>query len=130
VVIQEFVDRYIAAQASLFAEKHPVSYEEVVRTVAEVVNPDLGDGPDPQRVHTIDDGHYQGTLLFVVGATGYQPSDYWYVKVWYGSCSGCDTLQAIGGYEGDPPSEEQAAEYRMLGLHIVQGLKALQDSPV
>ena len=32
---------------------------------------------------------------------GYQPSDYWYVRVSYGSCCGCDTLQSITDCSGD-----------------------------
>lgn len=64
------------------------------------------DAPHPERIHQIDDGDYQGTLIFVIGAGGYQPSRYWYVKVGYGSCSGCDTLQAIRGYEDDAPTKE------------------------
>jgi hypothetical protein len=89
--------------------------------------------PDPTRIHQIDDGDYQGTLLFVIAASGYQPSDYWYVKVGYGSCSGCDTLQAIdgyGGYSDEAPSKDQVDDYMTLALHIIQGLKSMQGEQV
>lgn len=125
-MIQEFVDRYIAAQDGLFRDKHPGSYLDVVRTVIETISgtdPDPYDSPDPTRIHEIDDGHYQGTLVYVIAEGGYQPSDYWIVPVSYGSCSGCDTLQSICGYEDGQPSEQQAKDYQTLGLHIVQQLK-------
>ena len=41
-------------------------------------------GPGLERIHRIDDGDYQGTLVFVIGGKGYQLSTYWYVKVSYG----------------------------------------------
>lgn len=111
-MIQTFVDRFMSpdGQAKLratFATKHPSEYKEVVQAVVEAVTGDEYDDIDPERIHQIDDGDYQGTLLFVIAAKSYQPSDYWYVKVGYGSCSGCDTLQSISGYSGDAPTEEQ-----------------------
>jgi hypothetical protein len=51
------------------------------------------EGMDPERITAIDHGDYQGTRVFVVGGKGYQPSRYWYVKVGYGSCSGCDAYE-------------------------------------
>ena len=65
--------------------------------------------------------------MFVIAARGYQPSDYWYVKISYGSCSGCDTLEAIRAYSDDPPTPEQIDDYLTLALHIVQGLKKMGD---
>ena len=129
-MIQEFVDRFMAAEADLlarFSAAHPASYEEIVRAVVETVRGEEYDSPDPERIHEIDDGDYHGTLVYVIGAGGYQPSDYWYVKVGYGSCSGCDTLQAISGYSDEPPTAEQAREYWTLALHVVQGLKRMGD---
>lgn len=81
--------------------------------------------PNPECIHEIDDGEYQGTLLFVIPADGYQPYDYWYVKVNYGSCSGCDTLMAI--LEGDygDTIDEKVDSLFTLALHIVQGLKKI-----
>lgn len=129
-MIDAFVKQWDARKSEVraeFATKHPDEYLDVVKAVVRI----LGDGsygsPDPERIHLIDDGDYQGTLVFVIGADGYQPSDYWYVKVGYGSCSGCDTLQAIGEYSSEPPTEEQIAEYMTLALHVVQGLKRMGD---
>lgn len=107
-----------------FEAKRPDDYKDIVVAVVEM----LGKGgdygvPDPARVHEINDGDYQGTLLYVIGAKGYQPSTYWSVLVGYGSCSGCDTLQAIPrGWSGGAPGKEEVDEYMTLALHIVQGL--------
>lgn len=129
-MISEFVERFMSHKATLrekFAT-HPSNYEGIVKAVVEVIaDPDEYDTPDPARITKIDHGGYQGTLVYVIGATGYQPSDYWYVKVSYGSCSGCDTLEAIRGYSDEPPTEEQKEEYLTLALHIVQGLKKMGE---
>lgn len=124
-MIAEFVTAFDAKREWLsqqFAAGHPGSYKDIVRLVVEAVGDDSYARPDPERIHQVDDGDYQGTLVFVIGARGYQPSDYWYVKVGYGSCSGCDTLESICGYSSDKPNEEQVKDYMTLALHIVQGL--------
>ena len=52
---------------------------------------------DANKIKEIDDGDYQGTLLYLIPEDTYQPnsSEYLMTFVEYGSCSGCDTLQAI-----------------------------------
>lgn len=134
-MIQEFVDKFIASEHDIkakFAEKHPDSYQDIVRLVIETISADTSDydSPDPDRIHTINDGDYQGTLVFVIGAGGYQPSQYWYVKIYYGSCSGCDTLEAISSYSSEPPTPEQVNDYWTLALHVCQGLGAMQEESV
>lgn len=126
-MIQELVDRFNAAKDQVrakFAAKHPDSYKDVVRIVIDAVAA-KADGPDPERIHEIDDGEYQGTLLYMIAARGYQPYDYYYVRVSYGSCSGCDTLQAIHDYGDEPPNESQVSDYMTLALHVVQGIGVL-----
>jgi len=127
-MIDEFVKRFDEKRtelADVFREKHPYSYIDVVRAVVKAMHTDDYDSIDPERIHQIDDGDYQGTLLFVIAATGYQPSNYWYVKVDYGSCSGCDTLMAIHDYGDDPPTDKQVSDYMTLALHVVQGLRKM-----
>lgn len=110
-MIEEFTKQYFAKLPGLrikFTEDHPTDYLEVVRAVVEIMGEDRnGDQMDADRIHQIDDGDYQGTLVYVIGATGYQPTAYWYVKVGYGSCSGCDTLEAIRNYQDEKPSDDQ-----------------------
>ncbi|HWE83272.1 MAG TPA: hypothetical protein VG265_16595 [Gaiellaceae bacterium] len=138
-VIQEFVDRFIAAQPALverYATTKPESYAQIVKDVVELVRDESDDEtPDPERIHEIDDGEYQGTLLFVIGASGYQPSTYWATHTYYGSCSGCDTLQSLDhdwGWEDEEPDLErrkQAAEgYGLIALHLVQRLTLVETT--
>jgi hypothetical protein len=107
--------------------EHP-SYEKLVKYVIEMLHDHIdeyGEQPDPTRITKIDHGDYQGTLLFIIAAEGYQPDTYWSCKVGYGSCSGCDTLQSISDYSDDAPNDEQVKDYMTLALHIVQGLHLL-----
>ncbi len=127
-MIDTFVRRFEGNKAqleSVLAAKHPENYKDLVTAVVKAITSDDYDDLDPERIHEIDDGDYQGTLLYVIGAKGYQPSKYWAVSVYYGSCSGCDTLQDICGYSSEPPTKNQIQQYTTLALHIVQGLKEI-----
>lgn len=130
-MLEDFVNIFDANREKLlnkFKEKHPDNYLEVVTTVVQMLHDgveDYEEKPDPERIHEINDGDYQGTLLYIIGADGYQPSTYWCVKVGYGSCSGCDTLEGIREYSDEPPTKEQAKQYFNLALHVVQGLKLI-----
>lgn len=129
-MIQPFVDAFMSRREELravFAAQHPKDYDAVVKALVGILPEVDGATPDPSRVHKIDDGDYQGTLIFVIGADGYQPSTYWYVKVGYGSCSGCDTLEAIRDFDDEAPSAKQVDEYLTLALHVVQGLKKMSE---
>ena len=55
---------------------------------------------DENKIKEIDDGDYQGTLLYLIPEDTYQPnsSEYLMTFVEYGSCSACDTLQTIQCY--------------------------------
>ena len=128
-MIKKFVEKWNDKKEEIesqFRAQHPGEYGDIVRIVIEAIS----DGtyypePDPERIHIIDDGDYQGTLLFVIASKGYQPSEYWLVKVDYGSCSGCDTLENIREYGSDIPTKQQVNDYMTLALHIVQGLKQI-----
>ena len=124
-MIKEIVDKWEANKELIrqaFILKQPENYGELVGTViAHITN---GVGPDPQRIHEIDDGDYQGTLLYVIASKGYQPSSYYYCKISYGSCSGCDTLQAVM-FDSDNKDKEIEG-YVQLALHVVQNLKEME----
>jgi len=138
-MIEKFTKRWFERKDSVqekFEAKLPSSYSDIVLAVVEMLNDeDEYETPDPARIHEINDGDYQGTLLYVIGAANYQPSTYWYVKVGYGSCSGCDTLESIlSGNWGHETEEEKKAwkdeavsKLMTLALHIVQGLKLMGD---
>lgn len=130
-MIQALIERWEKNKPAIRAEfaTRPESYEDLVRRVVK----HLGDtdenwdspDPDPARIHVIDDGHCQGALLFIIARKGYQPRTYYQVFVSYGSCGGCDTLEAIHGYGDEPPTEEQLGKYMTLALHIVQRMKEI-----
>jgi hypothetical protein len=131
-MIKEFVDRFMERKIvleKLLMDEHPNEYKDLVVMLVKVLQgEDEYDSPDPGRVHEIDDGSYQGTLVYVIGAGGYQPDTYWYTKVGYGSCSACDTLQGVREYSDNPqPTKEQVAQYMDLCLHMVQGMKRMGD---
>ena len=132
-MIRSFVDRFMASKSLL--EKHfrgnpPHSYGELIKALVIVLDNEL----DPEKIHEINDGDYQGTLLFVVGAKRYQPSDYWFTTVRYGSCSGCDTLKrVIEDFEMGVTDNEDSAtlldsmvkDMMTLALHIMQNFKKM-----
>lgn len=130
-MIPEFIQQFDAQRDELRAQlalAHPTNYAALVKMVVTAVSDpcEYTETPDPNRIHQIDDGDYQGTLVFVIASKGYQPSNYWYVRVYYGSCSGCDTLERITNYSNEPPTPNQVDQYMTLALHIVQGLKPMQ----
>lgn len=131
-MIQAFVDRWMAAQDSVaerWAKELPGSYSEIVDAVIEAIHDeDDYDGPSAERITAIGHGDYQGTTLYIIGGSGYQTSEFWWVFVSYGSCSGCDTLEAIrseGDWDG-PPTPQQVKDCMSLALHIVQSIKKLE----
>ena len=130
-MIKQFTDAWFSHKHLVqeqFTAAHPESYIDVVRAVVEMISAAINgafDAPDPQRIHEIDDGEYQGTLVYVIGENDYQPDKYWYVKVGYGSCSLCDTLESIREYSDSAPTAEQIQRYMTLALHIVQGLREM-----
>ena len=75
-------------------------YKELVKLVFDIiVNSDEEEFSDNRlwtsHITQIDDGHYQGTLLFTIPFDTYQPEEYEYLMTYigYGSCSGCDAMQ-------------------------------------
>ena len=108
------------------------SYDKIVRKIFTDIVPEISkhnykEKLDVDNMTIIDDGHYQGTQIFIIPSERYQPSetDYYITHNGYGSCSGCDTLQSIHEYEDGLPTEEQVNEYMTLALHIVQKTKKL-----
>lgn len=72
---------------------------------------------DADKITVIDDGEYQGSLIFAIPSKCYQPSPYEYIfcYAYYGSCSGCDALLAATYIE----------DIMQIALHIFQSMKFL-----
>ena len=83
------------------------SYKDLVKlTFGIIYNSDeqVLDELDLDKITSIDNGDYQGTIMFVIPFDTYQPSchEYLITYVGYGSCSYCDALQhAIYVEEGE-----------------------------
>ena len=76
---------------------------------------------DTGNITVIDNGDYQGTLLFLIPRNTYQPAEYDYLMTYvgYGSCSGCDTLQHIQSWVDGKPTERQLKDYMTLCKDLV-----------
>lgn len=97
-------------------------YKYLVKLVVNVIlNDDKGEDEyhgycrwNSEKITEIDNGDYQGTLLFLIPQETYQPSEYEYLMTYvgYGSCSGCDTLQHIQSicwYDDEDEDDEDCA---------------------
>lgn len=147
-MIPEFVECWDKRKHLLeqnFREEHPSSYENIFKKLVEIVlTPDFYNEKytfdedyflelNSEKITVINDGDYQGTLLFIVPEKTYQPSNYWSAMVYYGSCSYCDTLSSIQSdtvYDSETgeeskPTEEQISQYMTLALHLLQSMKQL-----
>lgn len=77
------------------------NYNDIVKLVCRYIFNENATDKDPkiniEGITMIDNGCYQGTLLFMMPFATYQPAEYEYLMTYvgYGSCSGCDTLQRI-----------------------------------
>lgn len=119
---QPLLEKSLRADKSL----NQCDYEYLVKMIIScILNGDQGDDYEEMRwsddVTVVDNGDYQGTLLFLIPQSTYQPcaSEYLMSFVEYGSCSGCDVLQSIQGYSDDPPTEKQIKDFMGLCRDIV-----------
>jgi hypothetical protein len=134
-MVKEFVDKWYKNKSKLegwFKSGHPSGYEEIVKNLIDIVlndSPDEYDNFDTANMVVIDHGDYQGMQIFIIPKKRYQPgiTDYIFTHNYYGSCSGCDTLQAICEYSGDLPTTVQIRDYMTLALHLLQKLKWFID---
>ena len=90
---------------------------------------------DVEKITEIDNGDYQGTLLYVLPFSNYHPSetDYFITYVDYGSCSGCDTLkriQSLGDWDQETPNEAQINDLmKLCGDILVNTIQPYYSSP-
>lgn len=77
-----------------------------------------------ERIHEIDDGDYQGTLVYLIPFDTYQPGAYEYLMTYvgYGSCSGCDTLLSIIGYTVGEVTEEMINDLVTLCRDLIMNI--------
>ena len=100
------------------AEKLPTDYEVLLKLVIQkVLNVD-SNYTWSDNITVVDDGDYQGSLLFAIHLDAYQPSteDYLLTFTYYGSCGSCDTL--MGAY-GNANKESQIQDYMAICKDLV-----------
>ncbi|EGT3640495.1 TPA: hypothetical protein ACP6IR_000056 [Clostridioides difficile] len=96
------------------------SYEDLVKlSVKHILNDNINEDDewDVDNISEIDNGDYQGTLLYLIPKKTYQPNEYEYLMTYvgYGSCSDCDTLINIQ----DSDSEDSIEDYMCLCKDII-----------
>lgn len=124
------LEKDIRANLALYNE---FSYKDLVVKVVDLIFNDENEDDgwdvwrfDSEKITEIDNGDWQGTLLYLIPRDTYQPAAYEYLMtcVDYGSCGGCDTLQSIQSWCFDELNEEQkedmVKQFMGLCLHIVQ----------
>lgn len=109
-----------------------LDYDEIVKKLFElVINHEANTTYSVEDMVVMTHGDYQGTQVYILHKQTYQPdvTDYVYTHNYYGSCSGCDTLQSLQGYGSDAkvPDEEQLTEYMQLALNLLQQLRYMKD---
>ena len=117
-------------------------YADLVKLVVKYI---LNDGKaeeydagewDEDNITEVDNGDYQGTLLYLIPAKTYQPreDEYLITFVDYASCSGCDTLLGIqecipnriyceSDDEFTSLKRRTIEDFMTLCLHLVQHMK-------
>jgi hypothetical protein len=103
-------------------------YTDLVKLVVDfILNPheEYEDNKwDSKHITVVDNGDYQGTLLFLIPRDTYQPGEYDYLMTYvgYGSCSGCDTLKAIQEWNDAPLTERQVKDFMTLCKDLVTNM--------
>lgn len=102
------------------------SYKDLVKLTFEYIFNSTSDELyrdrlDINNLTEIDDGDYQGTYIYLIPFYTYQPSESEYLMTYvgYGSCSCCDTLQAIQDWSDKKPTENQLNAFMVLCKDIV-----------
>lgn len=130
-MIDKFVsvwDEHKGELEEKYSSEHPDSYDSIVTDLISFLGrhiDDYGETPNSDRVTVIDDGDYQGYRMWIVGSDGYQPSTYWAFSTYYGSCSGCDTFEAIRSWGDETPTEQNTEDYMKLALHLLQSARQI-----
>lgn len=105
-----------------------IGYNSLLKLTVDSILNDSDYGPkwNTDKITTIDDGDYQGTFLFLIPEETYQPSAHEYLMtyIYYGSCSGCDTLQHIQSlwYNDESVPEEAIKEFMMLCKDFIMNM--------
>ena len=109
------------------------SYKKLVEKIVDIFLNHESQLYDLEKMRVIDDGDYQGTLIFIIPENTYQPNvnEYLYTYVYYGSCCGCDIMEDIQAqYDSSKSKEtydEVISDLMILSLHLIQRFKRMGD---
>ena len=122
---QKRLEAVLAADTSL----NKCDYKYLVRLVVKhILNGDADSnfcyGWDAEHITEVDNGDYQGTLLFLIPRDTDQPSEYEYLMTYvgYGSCCGCDTLQSIQDWGENTVNDRQLKDFMALCKDLVTNM--------
>ena len=124
-MIQHIIDRFQEIKPKLlkkFEKEQPSSYEDIlVQTLNTMYDPEdeIYNIPDVSNLTTLNHGDYQGTLVFIMPENVYLPNKYYIVKVFYGSCSECDTFYSYAEMKNSAP------HMVTLALHMMEAMKEI-----
>lgn len=111
-------------KADLTSQSYKSLLELVVRCILNDGQEESYDMWESKRITEIDDGDYQGTLLFLIPKNTYQPSEYEYLMTYigYGSCSCCDYLQSIEPWDNKDVTDETIKKFMGLCKDFVTNM--------
>lgn len=125
-VIKQFDQNRDKLKLRLSNENNISSYRDLVNILLSVISDEDNLDFDYEELTSIDHGHYQGTEIFIFPVKEYQPRDYYYFCVDYGSCSGCDTLQHVLYDYCDNETQKKIDGLFTLCLHMAQSIRKLE----
>ena len=111
------------------------TYLDLVKLVVKYTLYDFTDYADDEdlddNIKRVSFGDYQGIDIYLISKSCYPDlEDIIYTHNYYGSCSGCDTLQRIqfdsNNYGEGKPTKQQLKDYMSLCLHLVENMKHLK----
>lgn len=97
-----------------------INYTELMKLVVKHI---FGDEWDEEEITVIDNGDYQGTIIFAFHRKTYQPyaSQYLMTYISYGSCSLCDALEAA--FFENETEEETVLDLMRICLNLIQNMR-------
>lgn len=133
-MIKEFLEKWWKYKDNMesyfrgFEDISGVEYHGIVKALVENI---LNQGVEwcklSKEVKVIDDGDYEGTMIFIFHNDTCTPSitDYFFTHNYYGSCSGCDTLLSIVEGSGGKATDEQVKLLMRLAFDLLRNIKPM-----
>ena len=124
-MIREVIDLWIERKGILqkaieCTDMADVSYRELVKLIAIHI---IGIDEEDLVLVEADTDDYQGCNCYLFCEKHCTCYDFYTALAYYGSCSGCDTILGITGYEAGMPDSGQVKDFMDLCLDLVQSIK-------